>query len=466
MLARNARNSFRRMLRNTVFTLAVNLTLGAFAEEPAGAPSETKPAILRGVIRNEDEGPLIGVRVRVAIPATDMRFLGIQDTLMGSKATSVKILETKTVKNGEYRFEIPGLTQPTKISIDAMRPGYRRITGMLMKGGDPNEFVVSPGESLGAPFTLHPSLYVSFDVVDEQGRPIPKAIVSANANTARSSFGVERTTSNLDGHVELFNYEMTPFIEGVGETKGRIFIEHPDYLSHTIDDVYNIPENERRRIQVVLRAGTRAAGQVVDAAGIPVENAMVKIEGGERKACLTDATGRFDLKGLADDQQLTISVLAKEIDQKTSMKANLNQDLSNLKLQLEPIELPKTPKIYTVLGMQLTDLSPDYRTGYNLFIPAGALILNPGTDSERLKIGNLEKTFVFWCVGNTDVSSVKQFVSQILKEVGDSDSDEHFIRVVYSLSIVDFDGTNTQYVKLTKNDIAHLKAVQAEIEKE
>src|SRR4051812_36986760 len=57
---------------------------GAFATDPQqasqaaskGQPSAgAHPAVLRGRVTNEAGAPLTGVRVRVAIPATDMRFV-------------------------------------------------------------------------------------------------------------------------------------------------------------------------------------------------------------------------------------------------------------------------------------------------------------------------------------------------------------------------------------------------------
>ena len=50
--------------------------------------------------------------------------------------TPHKQLEAKTNTKGDYRLEIPGITKPTTISIDAMKPGYRRLVGTFMSGAD------------------------------------------------------------------------------------------------------------------------------------------------------------------------------------------------------------------------------------------------------------------------------------------------------------------------------------------
>ena len=92
---------------------------------------------------DEAGAPLADVRVRVAIPATDMRFVDRQHT-------THKLLEARSDAGGDYRLEIPGIARRTTISIDAMKPGYRRLVGTLMAGGDPKSVEVAPGETAEA----------------------------------------------------------------------------------------------------------------------------------------------------------------------------------------------------------------------------------------------------------------------------------------------------------------------------
>lgn len=97
MLGCRPRNPFTTLTGCAVFFFAMMLSLTALCDESPATKVEDKPAIIHGVIRNEDQGPLIGVRVRVAVPETDMRFLGIEDSLMDANEKSVTVLETKTV---------------------------------------------------------------------------------------------------------------------------------------------------------------------------------------------------------------------------------------------------------------------------------------------------------------------------------------------------------------------------------
>lgn len=82
----------------------------------------------------------------------------------------------------------------------------------------------------------------------------------------------------------------------------------------------------------------------------------------------------------------------------------------------------------------------------------------------RLGIGRLEHGYNFWMAGNKRVANVREFVEQILAEAAAQNRDQYSIRVVYSLSTLAFDGTNTQYLKLTKDDIEQLKGVAEQLQ--
>ena len=63
-----------------------------------------------------------------------------------------------------------------------MKPGYRRLVGTLMAGGDAKSVEVAPGTAAEASLILRPALYFTGIVVDEQGKPIPAVKISANAS--------------------------------------------------------------------------------------------------------------------------------------------------------------------------------------------------------------------------------------------------------------------------------------------
>jgi beta-lactamase regulating signal transducer with metallopeptidase domain len=418
-------------------------------QQPAGAQA----AILRGRVTDEAGAPLADVRVRVAIPATNMRFI--------DPSTHHKQLEVKSDAKGDYRLELPGITERTMISIDAMKPGYRRLVGTPMSGGDPKDVEVAPGTAAEAPLILRPAFYFKGLVVDEQGKPIPAVQISANASFARASGGVERTASQSDGSFELFNYSEKLRTIGNDVVKGRVYFFHPDYIDSLIEDVYALTPKEREGMRIVLETGYKMTGTVFDVAGKPVPNAMIRAtrkDGSHLKGTMTDADGKFALRGLSKGLT-SLSARALDIKQKTLVPIALNSDKNDLEVRLRTIPFPTDLKTYAVLGMQLAEVTPELKSAYDLFLERGALILDPGKNSDRLKIGRLAEGYSFFMVGNKRIGSVREFVGQILTETDGQNAEEYSVRVVYTFSRVDADGTNTQYLKLTKDDLKQLQIV-------
>jgi hypothetical protein len=293
--------------------------------------------------------------------------------------------------------------------------------------------------------------------------------ISANANSASASGGVERTASNADGSFELFNYALPPVVFQDGATtKGAVYLFHQDYVDHKIADVYALEPQKREGLRIVLMTGLTVAGTVIDVDGKPVPKATVKAirkDGTHRKATVTDENGRFALRGL--DKGLTkLSVRALAIKQKAFVPIAAKKDKEDLEIRLRAIELPADLKTYAVLGMQLADVTPEIKDAYDLFDDSGAVIIDPGKSSDRLQIGQLAESYRFWMVGKQDVGSVREFIEQILAETANINADVYSVRVVYSLSTPEFDGTNTQYLRLTKDDLEQLPGILDEIKSE
>ena len=184
----------------------------------------------------------------------------------------------------------------------------------------------------------------------------------------------------------------------------------------------------------------------------------VRKEGSHRKATMTDANGKFALRGLSEGLTM-LTARALDIKQKLDLPMALNTDKLDLELRLRPIPLPAGLKATEVLGMQLTDVTPELKSAYDLWNDRGALILDPGKDSDRLDIGKLAEGYTFWMVGQQRVGSVREFVDHILAETAGQNAEVYSVRVVYSFRTVDSVGTNTQYLKLTKDDLKQLKVV-------
>lgn len=468
------RSSMTKSGLGAFFAVLISI-IGADPTVSAADPKPASTSVLSGKVMNEAGEAIPEAVVRIAIPAADMRFV--------DPSSEHRQMEVRTSADGSYKFEIPETPKSTKVSVDAMKPGYRRLVGTLMSGGDETEVRVSPGAPVTANLVLKPAQYIKGVVVDEDGQPIAGVKVGANANSPMASGGVERTATNKDGVFEIFSYPAEPPVLVGGVTKGVISFTHPEHIGHTIPDIYALGPFERISLWVVLKNGHRLAGQVVDAAGKPVPNVMVRslppLDYRNRKAVLTNAEGRFNLLGVTPGAKL-LSVYANDIEQKAEMPLDVKSDQTELVIKLQKMAIESPPTTYEVLGMRLTDVTPELNQAFGLHMKEGALIMNPGPDSQRLKIGELAKGYVFWMVGDTHVANVREFVEQILKEVETQTADrsktrrlvesaveaatgqgERFqVRVVYTLSTLEFDGTNTQYLDLGRGDVDQLKEVQ------
>ncbi len=58
--------------------------------------------------------------------------------------------------------------------------------------------------------------------------------------------------------------------------RGTSIFSHPDYIDHTIEDIYALAQNQREALRIVLGTGHKVTGTVFDAAGKPVPNATIK----------------------------------------------------------------------------------------------------------------------------------------------------------------------------------------------
>lgn len=431
-------------------------SLTASADQPS---EKGQAAILRGRVTDEAGAPLAGVRVRVAIPATDMRFVDVRRDLVDGPDVAHRLMETRTDANGAYRLEIPGITGPSKVSLDAMKPGYRRLVGTLMSGGDLRTVEVKPGAEAEASLKLKPSLYFRGTVVDEQGKPISGTSVAANASYVTASGGIERTATNRDGSFELFCYsEKLPDI-GQGVGRGLVYFVHPDYAHGQIDNVYTVALKDRESLRIVLRTGYKVTGTVLGRTGKPVPRALVmagRKDLGHERSTQTDANGKFALRGLSGGPSV-LKARSLEFKQKADVPLTLNGDKLDLVVRLKPIVVPGGIKTYSVLGMKLANVTPELKSAYDLWNDRGAFIVDPGPNPGRLKIGEIVEGDVFWMVGDRRIGSVREFVDRLLAEPGVPIAGDRRIRVVYSFLRVDSEGTNTQYIRFTEDEREQLK---------
>ena len=446
------------MTTRLLATLALVVAPGlARPDDPA--PQAPQATVLRGRVTDKagTKGPLPGVRVKVAVPATNMIFLDENKPHL--------VLETRSDAEGNYRLEIPGIVEKTKVSIDAMMPGFRRLAGTLMARDEDIE--LTPGRESVADFALRAARYYAGTLVDKLGRPIPGAQVNAYLIIGPGIARIEETRTGPDGAFELFNYHANSKAFGGQLGKGMVSFEHPDHVSDLFEGLDATEPEARGNLRIVLPTGHKLSGTLLDSAGKPVPRAIVEAslanpdrvqvgDGKHRKAATTDAEGHFTLNGLAPGPS-TFKAHAMAIKQKIALPMVVAADKLDLAVRLEPIVIPANLKRYEVLGMQLVDVTPELKSAYDLHQHRGALILDPGPDPGRLEIGEIAQGNLFSGVGESQIDTVRDFVTRLLAETGGRDAEVHSIRVVYSFKTTDFVGTNTQPMKLTRDDIRQLR---------
>jgi Carboxypeptidase regulatory-like domain len=258
-------------------------------------------------------------------------------------------------------------------------------------------------------------------------------------------------------------------------TRGLVGFGHRDYVGLWTEDIYALAPDKREALRIVLARGYIVTGTVIDVTGRPVPNALVKVarEGNlSDEATMTDANGKFALRGLGKGMT-KLYARALDIKQTVQMRIADNGDINDLQVQLKLIRLPADLKKYTVLGMQLADVTPELKSAYDLHFDDGVVILDPGNDSDRLRTqpsGRFAEGCHFWLVGHTRVGSVREFVNQILTEaIGENAAKNavHGVPVIYKFLTVDEefagDGNMTQYLKLTKDDLRQLQIVSEQL---
>ena len=467
MLSQNRTNRLNALSALCVAAIVALPLVFAFAGEAADSLT-TQTAVLEGRVTNHADDPLANVKVRVAIPATEMRFIDSE--------SEHKQLETQSDANGEYRLEIPAITKPATISVDAKKSGYRRLAGTLMRGGDARRVKLTPGVVSKASFALEPSIYIKGVIVDEDGKPVPEVDIAAHLQSThlidgverRSIGGVEITVSNSDGTFEIFNYPLPPFRASGKASKGVISFTHPDFVGSRLEDIYSLTRDQLQDLRIVVPAGRRITGTVLDVAGKPVSNLAVKVirkDDGDRKGVVTDDQGRFVLRGI-EDGAVVLRAHDLRREQKAKLPLDLESDMDDLQVRLQDISLSQAPDAIDVLGLRLTDVTPELQSVYDLHHQQGALILTPGKAYQRFEIGELVEGYNFWMVGNKHIGSVREFVEQIIAEADKQESDEYSVRIVYTFSRLNFDGTNTQYMKLTKGDVKQLRQTLVQLDRE
>jgi len=241
---------------------------------------------------------------------------------------------------------------------------------------------------------------------------------------------------------------------------GRVSFTHPDYIDNSIADVYEVAEADKKSLRVVMAAGRNVSGTVVDSQGKPVEGVMVKCRSSSpsrvRKAILTDSNGEYSLKGLPVGPA-TISCVDYARDQKYRQSLTLTTNQVDLQLKLQPIDLPGDLVVHEIFGLQFVDNTQQLAEAYWHNTSKGAFIMSPG---ERFPAGAIEKGDRVWIIGHNEIEDTSEMINQLIAEADKQEGDVRYVRVVYYFDRLRMEGTNTQHIPLTVQDLEALKALQ------
>lgn len=327
-----------------------------------------------------------------------------------------------------------------------------------MRGGDSAEVILSPKGTASLDFKLPRALYVAGIVVNSNGKGIPGVKITAIIIEPGSYAYVTRLLSRPDGKFEIFDFPPADFRKG----RGLVVFEHRCLRRTKIENVYMLPKVEREELRVVMESGTMVKGRILSQQGQPVSGVMVEArfdEPNERKAVITEDNGKFVLRGLPE-AKCTLVAHDRERQQKVKDVLVLKKDYEDLQLQLKPLPPMKTGPSVHVLGMELIDLNNKLSDVYDLPRETGVLVLDPGNTHARLKIESLAKGDCFWLVGDAQITSVREFVHELLRNVQRRHDGSGSCRVVYFFRRVDSTGTSTQFIELTSDDLKELERIR------
>ncbi len=262
----------------------------------------------------------------------------------------------------------------------------------------------------------------------------------------------------------------------------RLEFRRSDLLFARLQDVSLLTPEQRADLRVRLRHGATLSGRVVDPAGRPVGGVRVKaIYGLVRddpetrdeylKSAVTDATGHFDLRGLAPGKAAIGAAAADPAGAILcgQVKVDLGQPVKPVEITVRPLELPPGAAVHELLGMRLTDVTPAIKSALLLGKqdPPGVLVVSPGPNGSR--IFNLNEPpqagGVIWMANDVRLGGYHDLVRQLAAATaGQRAAGAQYggSQVVYDHTAADGrEYSLTTYASLTAADLAEVARAAA-----
>lgn len=423
---------------------------------PHGASDTSKTRVAGRVLEGETRAPIVGALVRVAAPALDMR-----DTRIPTEQT---IYQARTDPDGAFELSVPITEKMEAISVDAIARGYNTAAGTFRTGNSNPMLMRVPLDSRwrmirsNLTVMLPKGLYVAGTVRDDQGRPVPGMTVFATLRTERSSGGIARTQTDAQGRFEIFDYPL----QKQPDEWAVLSFTSATTLQENVTGLYDMTEEQRGSLEVTVHSGREITGVVHNAAGHSAAGITVEAVAGWSiviRETTTDRDGHFELAGLPAGP-LDVRACDLASDQKAMLPITAGNADREVTVRMQPIKLTDPVEPVTMLGMQVVDVTQELQEAYDMDDSEGVMIWDPGTDSDRLGIGELKKGYCIWMIGDKRITNFKEMVAEILRAqlTPWQDGEARFrdpparVRVVYSTR----GSNNTQHLKLTAADVAEL----------
>ncbi len=221
------------------------------------------------------------------------------------------VAQAKTDRQGRYRVQVPPGEFECYIGAP---PVYLPPVEFLPTAPNPYKGVIKKGETTRMDIQLRKGLMVRGRVVDEQGKPVPNAVV-LNMET---EFEPQRAVTDEQGNFVLTN------LQPLKQVRLRAY---KDDL-RTKEEVVLFPDEAKAKnivLQLAKIPSPKVKGKVVDETGKPIPNAIItanwirefvtetfaRASSIAREMAVTDSKGQFEVVGLWQGDTYYLSIKAE-----------------------------------------------------------------------------------------------------------------------------------------------------------
>lgn len=233
------------------------------------------PATLRGLVLSPTGLPVVGARIRIDLPVPDDRIDRGSGTDRRPGFPLAFILRTDS--NGRFESD--------QVGSGAMKITARTATWQPWV----ETFELESGESREITIRFERGVHLTGSVLQENGEPIPEALVFVGRNAALDSFRVQ---TDEEGRFH---------IPGLPPGSSSFKIFHKDF--EELETEVDLLSDSADEIQFTLHRLQSVDGVVVDETGAPLFRWLVAVEsriGLWSTSAWTDSDGRFELRGIPD----------------------------------------------------------------------------------------------------------------------------------------------------------------------